>query len=91
MNDVHYYIAKEYVSQLMKKKYSCKKPKNEDAAIKMKEQWNELRKLFVEMVRYSPVSNSVKYNCFFQFRCTENILLYLGIILKVALSTGKLP
>lgn len=45
----------------MKKKYSCKKPKNEDAAIKLKEQWNELRKLFVEMVRYSPVSNSVKY------------------------------
>uniref|UniRef100_A0A8C1PH72 Si:dkey-45k15.1 n=2 Tax=Cyprinus carpio TaxID=7962 RepID=A0A8C1PH72_CYPCA len=49
VNDVHYYVAKEYVSQLMKKKYSCKKPKNEDAAIKLKEQWNELRKLFVEM------------------------------------------
>ncbi|KAF4105540.1 exocyst complex component 3-like protein 4 isoform X2 [Onychostoma macrolepis] len=49
VNDVHYYIAKEYVSQLMKKKYSCKKTKNEDAAIKIKEQWNELRKLFVEM------------------------------------------
>uniref|UniRef100_A0A9J7Y391 Si:dkey-45k15.1 n=1 Tax=Cyprinus carpio carpio TaxID=630221 RepID=A0A9J7Y391_CYPCA len=49
VNDVHSYVAKEYVSQLMKKKYSCKKPKNEDAAIKLKEQWNELRKLFVEM------------------------------------------
>ncbi|XP_026080182.1 exocyst complex component 3-like protein 4 [Carassius auratus] len=48
-NDLYYYVAKEYVSQLMKKKYSCKKTKNEDAAIKLKEQWNELRKLFVEM------------------------------------------
>lgn len=65
MNDVHYYIAKEYVSQLMKKHFSCKKPKNEDAAIKMKEQWNELRKLFVEMVRYNPESNSVKYTTVF--------------------------
>ncbi|RXN24791.1 exocyst complex component 3 4 isoform X1 [Labeo rohita] len=49
VNDMHYYVAKEYVSQLMKKKYSCKKAKNEDAAIKMKQQWNELKKLFVEM------------------------------------------
>ncbi|XP_043085426.1 exocyst complex component 3-like protein 4 [Puntigrus tetrazona] len=49
VDDVHYYVAKEYVSQLMKKKYSCKKNKNEDAAIKIKKQWNELRKLFVEM------------------------------------------
>lgn len=62
---MHYYVAKEYVSQLMKKKYSCKKAKNEDAAIKMKQQWNELKKLFVEMVRYSPVSNNVKYTTVF--------------------------
>ncbi|KAL1263312.1 hypothetical protein QQF64_006051 [Cirrhinus molitorella] len=48
-NDMHYYVAKEYVSQLMKKKYSCKKPKNEDAAIKMRQQWKELKKLFEEM------------------------------------------
>ncbi|ROK15754.1 Exocyst complex component 3-like protein 4 [Anabarilius grahami] len=48
-NDVHYYVAGEYVSQLMKKKYSCKKAKNEDAAAKMREQWNELKKLFEDM------------------------------------------
>lgn len=45
----------------MKKKHSCKKTKNKDAAIKMKEQWNELSQIFEEMVRYSPVSKSVKY------------------------------
>ncbi|XP_067278102.1 exocyst complex component 3 [Pseudorasbora parva] len=49
VNDVHYYIAREYVSQLMKKKYSCKKTKNEDAAIKLREQWDELKKLFEDM------------------------------------------
>ncbi|XP_048060345.1 exocyst complex component 3-like protein 4 [Megalobrama amblycephala] len=49
VNDVHYYVAREYVSQLMKKKYSCKKSKNEDAAAKMREQWNELKKLFEDM------------------------------------------
>ncbi|XP_051772488.1 exocyst complex component 3-like protein 4 isoform X2 [Ctenopharyngodon idella] len=49
VNGVHYYVAREYVSQLMKKKYSCKKNKNEDAAAKMREQWNELKKLFEDM------------------------------------------
>ncbi|XP_051946255.1 exocyst complex component 3-like protein 4 [Xyrauchen texanus] len=49
VNDVHYYIVKEYVSQLMMQKYSCKNTKKEDAAIKIKEQWNELKKLFEEM------------------------------------------
>ncbi|XDV49955.1 hypothetical protein PO909_019102 [Leuciscus waleckii] len=49
VNDVHYYVAREYVSQLMKKKYSCKKTKSEDAAAKLREQWNELKKLFEDM------------------------------------------
>lgn len=49
VNDVHYYVIKEYVSQLMKKKYSCKNTKNEEAAEKMRSQWKELRKLFEEM------------------------------------------
>ncbi|XP_065153342.1 exocyst complex component 3 isoform X2 [Paramisgurnus dabryanus] len=49
INDVHYYVAREYVSQLMKKKYSCKKNKNEEAACKLRTQWKELKKLFNEM------------------------------------------
>ncbi|KAA0717709.1 hypothetical protein E1301_Tti020840 [Triplophysa tibetana] len=49
INDVHYYVIKEYVSQLMKKKYSCKNNRNEEAADKMRIQWKELRKLFEEM------------------------------------------
>ncbi|XP_056615981.1 exocyst complex component 3 [Triplophysa dalaica] len=49
VNDVHYYVIKEYVSQLMKKKFSCKNSKNEEAADKMRTQWKELRKLFEEM------------------------------------------
>lgn len=60
VNDVHYYVAREYVSQLMKKKYSCKKSKNEDAAAKMREQWNELKKLFEDMVRSSLASRNVQ-------------------------------
>ncbi|XP_073776749.1 exocyst complex component 3 isoform X2 [Danio rerio] len=48
-NDIHYYVAREYISKLMKKKYKCKKSKNEEAAIKIREQWNELKKLFQEM------------------------------------------
>ncbi|XP_051506636.1 exocyst complex component 3-like protein 4 [Myxocyprinus asiaticus] len=49
VNDVHNYVVKEYVSQLMMQKYSCKNTKKEDAAVKIKEQWNELNKLFEEM------------------------------------------
>nr|XP_055026487.1 exocyst complex component 3 [Misgurnus anguillicaudatus] len=49
INDVHYYVTREYVSQLMKKKYSCKNNKNEEAACKLRTQWKELRKLFKEM------------------------------------------
>lgn len=60
VNDVHYYVAKEYVSQLMKKKYSCKKNKSEDAAAKLREQWNELKKLFEDMVRSSLSLNNLE-------------------------------
>lgn len=60
VNGVHYYVAREYVSQLMKKKYSCKKNKNEDAAAKMREQWNELKKLFEDMVRSSLASRNIQ-------------------------------
>ncbi|XP_072533016.1 exocyst complex component 3-like protein 4 isoform X2 [Salminus brasiliensis] len=48
-SEVHYFVAKEYVSQLMKNNYSCKNRKNEKAASKMSEQWGELRELFQEM------------------------------------------
>lgn len=37
----------------MKKRYSCKNTKNEEAAAKMRKQWKELRKLFEEMVKLS--------------------------------------
>lgn len=37
----------------MKKKFSCKNSKNEEAADKMRSQWKELRKLFEEMVTLS--------------------------------------
>ncbi|KAM4625531.1 exocyst complex component 3-like protein 4 isoform 1-T3 [Polymixia lowei] len=46
---LHYYMAKEYVSQLMKNNYSCKNRKHEKAARKIREQWAELRELFEDM------------------------------------------
>ncbi|KAG9275276.1 exocyst complex component 3-like protein 4 [Astyanax mexicanus] len=49
VSEVHYFVVKEYVSQLMKNNYSCKNRKNEKAASKMSEQWGELRELFQEM------------------------------------------
>ncbi|KAI4902132.1 hypothetical protein NFI96_025541 [Prochilodus magdalenae] len=49
VNEVHYFVVKEYISQLMKNNYSCKNRKNERAASKMSGQWGELRGLFQEM------------------------------------------
>ncbi|XP_066535890.1 exocyst complex component 3-like protein 4 isoform X2 [Hoplias malabaricus] len=49
VNEVHYFVVKEYVSQLMKNNYSCKNRKNESAASKMSKQWGELKELFQEM------------------------------------------
>ncbi|KAI5108109.1 exocyst complex component 3-like protein 4, partial [Silurus meridionalis] len=48
-NDVHYYVVKKYISELLKNKYSCKGKKNEMAAAKINEQWTELKKLFCDM------------------------------------------
>ncbi|KAI5606361.1 exocyst complex component 3-like protein 4 [Silurus asotus] len=48
-NDVHYYVVKKYISELLKNKYSCKGKKNEMAAAKINEQWTELEKLFCDM------------------------------------------
>ncbi|KAK1791612.1 hypothetical protein P4O66_013613 [Electrophorus voltai] len=48
-NEVHYHFVKEYISQLLKNKYSCKGRKNEDAAAKIRQQWEELKSLFCEM------------------------------------------
>ncbi|XP_076831757.1 exocyst complex component 3-like protein 4 isoform X2 [Brachyhypopomus gauderio] len=48
-NEVHYHVVKEYISELLKNKYSCKGKKNETAAAKIREQWNELKGLFCEM------------------------------------------
>uniref|UniRef100_A0A671TDM4 Exocyst complex component 3-like protein 4 n=1 Tax=Sinocyclocheilus anshuiensis TaxID=1608454 RepID=A0A671TDM4_9TELE len=39
----------EYVSQLMKNNYSCKNRKNETAATKITNQWEELKKIFQDM------------------------------------------
>ncbi|XP_062852199.1 exocyst complex component 3-like protein 4 [Trichomycterus rosablanca] len=47
--DVHYFVVREYVSQLMKNNYSCKNRKNVSAASKIQEQWGELCELFKEM------------------------------------------
>ncbi len=47
---MHYHMAREYVGQLMKNNYSCKNRKHEKAAKKIREQWGELRDLFVDMV-----------------------------------------
>ncbi|XP_031684721.1 exocyst complex component 3-like isoform X2 [Oncorhynchus kisutch] len=46
---LHYYVVKEYVSQLMKNNYSCKNRKHDKAATKMRAQWNKLKDLFEEM------------------------------------------
>ncbi|XP_066535892.1 exocyst complex component 3-like protein 4 isoform X2 [Hoplias malabaricus] len=48
-SDMHYHVVKEYISELLKNKYSCKGRKNEIAAAKIEQQWDELRKLFSEM------------------------------------------
>lgn len=50
VSSLHYYVVKEYVSQLMKNNYSCKNRKHDKAATKMRVQWNELNDLFEEMV-----------------------------------------
>ncbi|KAL0969010.1 hypothetical protein UPYG_G00221530 [Umbra pygmaea] len=49
VSGVHYYIVKEYVSQLMKNNYSCKNRKHEIAASTMRLQWDRLNYLFDEM------------------------------------------
>lgn len=51
VSGVHYFVVKEYISQLMKNNYSCKNRKNENAAAKIEVQWGELRELFEEMVQ----------------------------------------
>ncbi|KAL7890073.1 hypothetical protein AOLI_G00023310 [Acnodon oligacanthus] len=48
-NDLHYHAVKEYISELLKEKYSCKGRKNDLGAAKIKDQWDQLRKLFTEM------------------------------------------
>ncbi|XP_072533018.1 exocyst complex component 3-like protein 4 [Salminus brasiliensis] len=48
-NDMHYHVVKEYISQLLKNKYSCKGRKNSLAAEKIRDQWGELRRLFSDM------------------------------------------
>ncbi|KAI4902135.1 hypothetical protein NFI96_025540 [Prochilodus magdalenae] len=48
-SDLHYHVVKEYISELLKNKYSCKGRKNDNAAIKIAEQWDEFNKLFSDM------------------------------------------
>ncbi|XP_058242105.1 exocyst complex component 3-like protein 4 isoform X1 [Hemibagrus wyckioides] len=49
VSDVHYFVVKEYISQLIKNNYSCKNRKSEKAAAKLDKQWGELCELFQEM------------------------------------------
>ncbi|XP_059422661.1 exocyst complex component 3-like protein 4 [Carassius carassius] len=49
VNEAHFFVVKEYVSQLMKNNYSCKNSKNETAATKMTNQWEELKEIFQDM------------------------------------------
>uniref|UniRef100_A0A8C7S5E4 Exocyst complex component Sec6 n=1 Tax=Oncorhynchus mykiss TaxID=8022 RepID=A0A8C7S5E4_ONCMY len=49
---LHYYVVKEYVSQLMKNNYSCKNRKHDKAATKMRVQWDKLKDLFEEMTTH---------------------------------------
>ncbi|XP_066550463.1 tumor necrosis factor alpha-induced protein 2 isoform X2 [Amia ocellicauda] len=46
VNDVHYHLAKQYISQVLKNDYSCKNRKHEKAAAKMRQQWEVLDRLF---------------------------------------------
>ncbi|XP_041710918.1 exocyst complex component 3 isoform X1 [Coregonus clupeaformis] len=49
VSSLHYYVVKEYVSQLMKNNYSCKNRKHDKAATKMRVEWDKLKDLFEEM------------------------------------------
>ncbi len=51
MNEAHFFVVKEYVSQLMKNNYLCKNRKNETAATKITNQWEELKEMFQDMVQ----------------------------------------
>ncbi|KAM7376383.1 hypothetical protein PAMP_006124 [Pampus punctatissimus] len=46
---LHYQVVREYVSQLMKNNYLCKNRKHENAASKIRQQWNKLSELFEDM------------------------------------------
>ncbi|XP_023268712.1 exocyst complex component 3-like protein 4 [Seriola lalandi dorsalis] len=46
---LHYHVAREYIGQLMKNYYSCKNRKHENAASKIRHQWDKLRFVFVDM------------------------------------------
>ncbi|XP_028857199.1 exocyst complex component 3-like protein 4 [Denticeps clupeoides] len=62
VNDVHYHVVKEYISQLMKNKYNCKNSKHEKAAEKIREQWTEIKDLFQEMKSTSVWLNPLGYH-----------------------------
>ncbi|XP_056616708.1 exocyst complex component 3-like protein 4 [Triplophysa dalaica] len=49
VNEAHFFVVKEYISQLMKNNYSCKNQKNESAASKITSQWAELKEIFQDM------------------------------------------
>lgn len=59
VNEVHFFVVKEYVSQLMKNNYSCKNRKNETAAAKITKQWEELKEIFQDMHSTSDWLHSV--------------------------------
>uniref|UniRef100_A0A3B4TIQ0 Si:dkey-45k15.1 n=1 Tax=Seriola dumerili TaxID=41447 RepID=A0A3B4TIQ0_SERDU len=46
---LHYHVVREYIGQLMKNNYSCKNRKHENAASKIRHQWNKLDDVFDDM------------------------------------------
>ncbi|MGH0180794.1 UNVERIFIED_CONTAM: hypothetical protein FKN15_004955 [Acipenser sinensis] len=53
VNDIHYSAVKGYITQIMKKNYSCKNRKHERAAAKIKVESEALRSHFDDMVNSS--------------------------------------
>ncbi|TRY68153.1 hypothetical protein DNTS_030032 [Danionella cerebrum] len=63
VEEAHFFVVKEYISQLMKNNYSCKNRRNETAASKITKQWENIKGVFREMDSTSdwlhPVGNQL--------------------------------
>ena len=50
-SELHLRVVREYLSPLMKNNYSCRSRKHQRAAAKLRDQWAQIRDLFLDMVR----------------------------------------